>query len=183
MTADPRHRKVVILDRDGTIVVDKDYLDTPDGLEFLPGAAEALRCLYENGYRLVVVTNQSGIARGHLDLGTLERIHHRLRQMVAAAGAHLEGIYFCPHGPDQGCACRKPGTGLLEQAATELGFDLSAVIVVGDKESDVELGRRVGAPAVLISTTPPEHTAANLVATDLCNAARWILSRQAHMNR
>jgi D-glycero-D-manno-heptose 1,7-bisphosphate phosphatase len=182
MTADSHPGRVVILDRDGTIVVDKDYLDDPAGLVFLPGAAEALRWLWERGFRLVVITNQSGVARGRFDLQRLEEIHRRLNEMVALAGARLEGIYFCPHGPDDGCPCRKPRTGLLEQAARELGFDLSSVIVVGDKESDIELGRRVGAPTILIADAnapAPGATAASFVVSDLCAAARVIATHNS----
>jgi D-glycero-D-manno-heptose 1,7-bisphosphate phosphatase len=177
MTADSHARRVVILDRDGTIVVDKDYLDDPAGLEFLPGAAEALQWLYARGFRLVVITNQSGIARGRFDLQRLGQIHRRLTEMVSLAGARLEGIYFCPHGPDDGCDCRKPATGLLEQAARELGFHMSSVVVVGDKESDVELGRRVGAPTILLSETQERQsrpTAASFVVSDLRQAAEVI---------
>lgn len=177
MTAASHPRKVVVLDRDGTIVVDRDYLDDPAGLSFLPGAAEGLQRLYANGLRLVVITNQSGVARGRFDLNRLAQIHSRFNEMVSLAGAHLEGIYFCPHGPDEGCACRKPATGLLEQAASQLGFELSSVIVIGDKESDIELGRRVGAPTILIradTATGPGATAADFVVSDLRQAARVI---------
>jgi D-glycero-D-manno-heptose 1,7-bisphosphate phosphatase len=176
MTPESHPRKVVILDRDGTIIVDRDYLDDPAGLSFLPGAAEALQWLHTHGFRLVVVTNQSGVARGRFGLERLALIHQRFAEMVALAGAHLEGIYFCPHGPDDGCDCRKPNTGLLEQAASELGFDLSSVIVVGDKESDIELGRRVFAPTILIAAaaTGRPETAADFVANDLREAARVI---------
>jgi D-glycero-D-manno-heptose 1,7-bisphosphate phosphatase len=168
----------VVLDRDGTLVVDRDYLDDPNGLEFLPGAAEALRRLQRLGYRLVVISNQSGVGRGRFSLERLQQINTRLRQMVLEAGAELAGIYCCPHRPDEGCDCRKPGTALLLQAARELGFDAKAAVVIGDKASDVELGRRVGAVTVLIRTDPeqeiPECAAADYVVKDLAAAARLI---------
>jgi D-glycero-D-manno-heptose 1,7-bisphosphate phosphatase len=178
MTADSHPRMVVVLDRDGTIVVDRDYLDDPAGLSFLPGAAEGLQWLHANGYRLVVVTNQSGVARGRFDLQRLAQIHARFTEMVLQAGARLDGIYFCPHGPDDHCACRKPNTGLLEQAAGELGFELSAVFVVGDKESDIELGRRVSAPTILIAADEAHSptTAASFIVSDLRRAAQVIAS-------
>jgi D-glycero-D-manno-heptose 1,7-bisphosphate phosphatase len=114
---------VVILDRDGTIVIDRGYLDDPAGLEFLPAAAEGLRYLHQRGYRLVVITNQSGIGRGRFTAERLGEIHDRFNEMVRAAGAHIEAIYFFPHRPDDGCDCRKPGSALLLQAAAELGFE------------------------------------------------------------
>ncbi len=179
---------VVLLDRDGTIVVDRDYLADPDGLEFISGAAEGLRALHANGYRLVVVTNQSGVGRGLFSMARLELIHQRLHRMVRLAGAALAGIYFCPHRPDQHCACRKPETGLVTQAAAELSFNPAAAIVIGDKASDIELGRRVRATTILIRR--PANAAAggisngagrgaapagaDFIATGLDDAARLI---------
>jgi D-glycero-D-manno-heptose 1,7-bisphosphate phosphatase len=165
-------RKVIVLDRDGTIVVDRGYLDDPAGLAFLPGAAEGLRRLHAAGYQLVVITNQSGIGRGRFSTARLHEIHARFAEMVSEAGARLAGIYFCPHRPDEGCVCRKPEVGLVDAAAAELGFSNSAVIVVGDKASDVELGRRIGAPTVLISTDGAGD--ADFVAGDLMQAAQFI---------
>jgi D-glycero-D-manno-heptose 1,7-bisphosphate phosphatase len=176
-------RKTVILDRDGTIVVDRHYLNDPDGLSFLPGAANALRWLTEHDYRLVIITNQSGIGRGLLSVERLRQIHDRLDQMVLHAGARLDGIYFCPHRPDENCACRKPQTGLLIRAASELGFDMSSVIVIGDKDSDVELGQRVSAPTILIgnaevsaaSATVPDFTVRDLTqAVEVINSINSI---------
>jgi D-glycero-D-manno-heptose 1,7-bisphosphate phosphatase len=167
-------RKVVILDRDGTIVVDRGYLDDPAGLAFLPGAAEGLRRLHREGYQLVVITNQSGIGRGRFTTARLHEIHTRFAEMVSEAGAPLAGIYFCPHRPDDGCLCRKPELGLVKAAAVELGFSDSAVIVIGDKDSDVELGKRIGAPTVLISSTSEGAAGADFVASDLIQAAEFI---------
>ena len=131
--------KVVILDRDGTIVVDRGYLADPNGLEFIPGASEALRWLFECGYRLVVITNQSGVGRGLFSIEAVETMNARLYAMVEAIGAKLAKIYFCPHAPEANCACRKPNLALMDQAANELRFDPRASVVVGDKESDVEI--------------------------------------------
>jgi D-glycero-D-manno-heptose 1,7-bisphosphate phosphatase len=142
--------KVVVLDRDGTIVVDRHYLADPDDLELAPGAAVGLRRMSAMGFRLVVITNQSGIARGFFSLSRLEEIHQRLQQMLDAIGVDLNGIYFCPHGPTDGCECRKPKLGLMQQASRELGFDMSRSIVIGDQVSDVEFGQRAGALTMLI---------------------------------
>ncbi|HEY6458486.1 MAG TPA: HAD family hydrolase [Steroidobacteraceae bacterium] len=145
------HDRVIVLDRDGTLVIDREYLRDPAGLEFMPGAAEGLRRLHAMGYRLIVATNQSGIGRGLYSVERLHEIHHRLTEMVHAAGAHLSGIYYCPHTPQAGCACRKPAPGLLLQAAAELGFEPASAIVIGDKSTDIEFGRRVGATTILLA--------------------------------
>jgi D-glycero-D-manno-heptose 1,7-bisphosphate phosphatase len=140
----------VILDRDGTIVFDRGYLADPDGLEFLPRAAEGLRLLTAQGYRLVVVTNQSGVGRGLFPARCVPAMNARLEAMVREAGARLDGIYWCPHAPEEHCACRKPAQGLMLQAARDLGFDPAAAVVIGDKESDMEFGRRAGAATIRI---------------------------------
>jgi D-glycero-D-manno-heptose 1,7-bisphosphate phosphatase len=180
---------VVLLDRDGTIIVDRDYLDDPSGLEFTAGAADGLRSLHAQGYRLVVVTNQSGVGRGLFSLEQLEKIHRRLREMVRDAGAELSGIYFCPHRSEERCGCRKPETGLVTQAVADLEFDPATAIVIGDKASDVELGRRVGARTILIRPTAdavlaspsgrkiqenPAIDSPDFIATGLDDAARLI---------
>jgi D-glycero-D-manno-heptose 1,7-bisphosphate phosphatase len=144
--------KVVILDRDGTIVIDRTYLADPAGLEFLPGAAEGLRSMHTQGYRLVVISNQSGVGRGLFSLETLQKMNSRLMEMVRASGAHLERIYFCPHRPEDLCSCRKPATKLMMDAASDLDFEPSGAVVIGDKDSDVEFGRRVGATTMLVGS-------------------------------
>lgn len=172
------HATLIVLDRDGTVVVDRDYLDDPDELELLPGAAEGLRLLHQGGFRMIVVSNQSGVGRGLFSLRRLEEINARLLQMVRLAGADLEGIYCCPHQPEDGCACRKPGTELLLHAALDLGFDPKESIVIGDKASDIELGRRVGARTLLISADPDQKArlspSPDYVVADLAAAARLI---------
>jgi D-glycero-D-manno-heptose 1,7-bisphosphate phosphatase len=168
------NNKVVVLDRDGTIVVDRHYLADPDGLEFEPGAGRALRSMSDMGYRLVVVTNQSGLARGYFTVDQLEKIHARMRQMLNAEGVQIAGIYFCPHDPSDGCECRKPGLGLMRQAAEELRFDMSQSVVIGDKDSDIEMGRRAKALTMLIGAEPMVPSSSNgpdYVIKDLTEAA------------
>jgi D-glycero-D-manno-heptose 1,7-bisphosphate phosphatase len=143
--------KVVILDRDGTLVIDRGYLDDPAGLEFESGAAEGVRWLYSHGFRLVVISNQSGVGRGYFSLERLQAMNARLHAMVEEAGARLEGIYCCPHKPGVGCPCRKPALGLMNQAASELRFDPASAVVMGDKESDIEFGRNARAATILIA--------------------------------
>lgn len=171
-------RRFVALDRDGTLITERHYLSDPDQVELLPGAAEGLRQLRTIGLGLVVITNQSAIGRGLFDEARLEQIHQRLRELLAAEGVQLDGIYFCPHRPDEDCACRKPRTGLMELAARELGFDPAAAFVIGDKPCDIELGRNVGATTFLVRTGyGAQHegaTPADYVVDGLEEAARVI---------
>jgi D-glycero-D-manno-heptose 1,7-bisphosphate phosphatase len=170
--------QVVVLDRDGTIVIDRGYAHDPASLEFEPGAAEGLRNLYRAGCRLVVITNQSGVGRGLFPLERVHEMNTRLEAMVEEAGARLEKIYFCPHVPEAGCMCRKPNQGLLMAAAAELRFDPAAAIVIGDKESDIEFGRHAGAKTILIAAERPSpggRIHADFVAPDLSAAARELL--------
>jgi D-glycero-D-manno-heptose 1,7-bisphosphate phosphatase len=109
-----------------------------------------LRELQQLGFGLIITTNQSGVARGLFDLAQLERIHERLQRSLASEGVQLDGLYVCPHHPDDQCACRKPRLGLLEKAVSELGFSLAESIVIGDKPCDVDMGRAAGAMTVLV---------------------------------
>jgi len=154
-------KRFVLLDRDGTIVVDRGYLSDPDELELIRGAGPALARLREQGLGLVIVSNQSGIGRGFLDEVDLERIHTKLAELLASDGTALDGIYCCPHLPTARCACRKPETALVARAAAEHGFDPAESFVVGDKACDIELGRRVGATTILVRTGYGEEAAAD----------------------
>jgi D-glycero-D-manno-heptose 1,7-bisphosphate phosphatase len=148
-TAGPRP---LILDRDGTIVIDRQYLDDPEQLCFLPGAAEALQAFTRKGHRIIVITNQSGVGRGRFSLERMHEINERFVAMVAAIGGKIDAVYSCPHDPAADCSCRKPKPALLLQAARQFGFEPDRSIVMGDKSTDVELGRRVGATTLLISS-------------------------------
>lgn len=148
----PPPRRFVLLDRDGTVNVEVDYLSDPDQLVLYPGVGAALQRLRQLGFGLVVVTNQSGVARGYFDLATVERVHERLHNLLAAEGVRLDGVFICPHGPDDACACRKPLPGMVEQAARELQFDPRQAFVVGDKAVDVDLAAAVGATGILVRT-------------------------------
>lgn len=145
-------RRFVVLDRDGTLNVERSYLSRVEEVELLPRAAEGLRRMRQLGLGLVVLTNQSAVGRGFFDLARLGEIHARLRELLRAEQVEVDGIYVCPHAPEQGCACRKPRLGLLERAAAELGFVPREVFVVGDKACDIELGRAAGATAILVRT-------------------------------
>jgi len=142
----------VALDRDGTIIQEHHYLSNPEEVELIPGAAEGLSKMQAIGLALVVVTNQSGINRGYFDLGRLKLIHQRLGELLSIEGVHLSGVYFCPHRPEDGCRCRKPETGMLESAAQDLDLNPLECVVIGDKASDIEMGRRIGATTLLVRT-------------------------------
>jgi D-glycero-D-manno-heptose 1,7-bisphosphate phosphatase len=145
-------RRFVLLDRDGTIIIEREYLSDPQQVELVPGASEALRRLRQIGLGLAVITNQSGVGRGYCDADRVALVHERMCALLAAEGAHLDGIYVCPHTPEDGCSCRKPNPGLAEMAAKDLGFDLGAVFVIGDKRSDIEMGQRLRATTILVRT-------------------------------
>ncbi len=152
-------RPCVFLDRDGTLHEDVDYLRDPAQLQLFAGAADALVRLREAGFALIVVTNQSGIARGYLSEDDLGRIHAELERQLAAGGSHLDGIYFSPFHPSVGdppyrrsSDCRKPEPGMLLRAAREHSLDLGASWIIGDTERDLEAGTRVGCRAVLVAT-------------------------------
>jgi D-glycero-D-manno-heptose 1,7-bisphosphate phosphatase len=169
-----------MLDRDGTLIVNRHYLREPEQVEFLPGAIEGLKAMQAQGCALVVITNQSGVARGLLTLADLEAIHERQRQLLAEHGLQLDGVYYCPHGPDDDCNCRKPKTGLAVRAARELGLALAESYVVGDRDIDLQLGRAVGATTVLVRTGYGAETElqnpelADHVVDDLAGLARVI---------
>lgn len=179
-SVDRTGRRAVFLDRDGTLIEERHYLHEPDEVVLLPGAIEGLRRLRDLGLALVVVTNQSGIGRGYYDADALSRVHTRLIGLLAAEGVRLDGLYACPHTPEDGCACRKPRPGLVEQARRELGLAPAGSFVIGDKACDIVLGQAIGAVTVLVTTGYGAQTVANgscrpdYVAADLGAAARII---------
>ena len=126
-------KRYVILDRDGTIMLDKHYLADPAGVELEHGAVQGLKRLKKLGLGLVLVTNQSGLNRGYFGAESVEAIHGRLRELLAPHGVDFDGVYLCPHTPEEDCSFRKPRPGLIEQAAAELGFDPAECFVIGDK--------------------------------------------------
>ena len=185
-------KRAVFLDRDGNVCEDVGYLGDPSKLVVFPYAAEAVRRLNESSMLAILVTNQSGVARGHFGEDAVLRVHDRLERELARGGARLDGIYYCPHHPTigqppyrQSCECRKPRPGMLVRAAADHDIDLSQSFVVGDKYSDVRLAHAAGARAVLVRTgygrgeweydratwpRQPEH-----VAETLEDAVEWIL--------
>ena len=186
MSREAKKAPAIFLDRDGTLIRDVGYLYRQDQVELLPRVAQAIRLLRRQGFLLVVVTNQSAVARGRLTEEELGRIHDALNARLAQDGAHLDGIYYCPHHPTEGvgpyhveCDCRKPNTGMIVKAVSDLGLDPSSSYVVGDKTSDMELAERIGAKGVRIArelaaggdSPAPKHA----VVADLWQAAEWIV--------
>lgn len=178
-------KRYVLLDRDGTLIEEKHYLSRPDQVVLLPGAGRGLRSLAENGFGLVLVTNQSGIARGYFDSAALESVHAVLIAMLEKEGVALDGIFVCPHRPEDGCACRKPLPGLALEACGKLGFDPAAAVVVGDKACDVDLGRNISAATVLVQTghgsgqSAGTRESADCVVPSIAEACSAILRWQA----
>lgn len=154
-------RPAVFLDRDGTLIEDRHYLRDPAGVVLVPGVADAVARLNARGVPVVVVTNQSGIARGLLTEADYARVHARLVELLAGAGARVDAAYHCPHHPDVdgACDCRKPGPALYERAAAELGLDLSRSLYVGDRWRDVAPALRAGGTGVLVPSpdTPADE--------------------------
>lgn len=189
-------RPVVFVDRDGTLIEERGYLAEPDGVRLLAGAASALARLREAGWAVVVLSNQSGVARGYFGLAAVERVHRRLRELLAEAGATIDGIYYCPHLPAAAgspfggvCLCRKPYPGMAIEAASVLDLDLARAMVVGDKHDDMGLANQLGVPGVLVRTGfgrdsefrlgRPGAPKAAMVVPNLETAVDWILTRRA----
>lgn len=153
--------KLIILDRDGVINEDSDdYIKSPDEFIPIPGSLEAIARLNHAGYLVVVATNQSGIARGYFNMETLMQIHDKLKRLLSAYGGHIDGIFFCPHGPEDHCHCRKPQPGLYEEIAQRLDSDLVDVPAVGDSLRDLQAAQLVGATPILVRTGKGERTLA-----------------------
>ena len=175
----------VFLDRDCTLNEERGYINHLSRFELLPQAIPAIRRLNAAGLKVVVITNQSGEARGYFPPSLVDEVHASLQAQLAAGGAHLDGIYACLHGPEEGCACRKPQPALMLQAARDLNLDLSRSYTVGDRYRDVETGANAGVKGILVLTgyglgeyeylggqqrVQPVH-----VALDLLDAVEWIL--------
>lgn len=151
--------RLIILDRDGVINHDsEDYVKSPEEWTPIPGSLEAIARLHRAGYAIIVATNQSGIGRGLLSMHTLARIHTRMLDAVRKHGGEIDGIFFCPHRPEDGCECRKPLPGLLNEVAERLKMNLNGVYVVGDSEHDIIAARAVMASPVLVRTGKGRQT-------------------------
>ena len=143
---------LVLIDRDGTINVERHYLSSPEQVELFPRSADGIKLLRSLGLTVVVVTNQSAIGRGLFDLKTLDAIHERLKALLHEEGATVDAIYFCPHTPEDVCNCRKPKAAMAEQAAKEFNANLSQSFLIGDNVCDIELGKNVSATTIVVRT-------------------------------
>jgi histidinol-phosphate phosphatase family protein len=173
-------RPAVFLDRDGTIIEDKRFLGDPAGVELLPTVVEALKLLEARGFARIIVSNQSGIARGHFDDATVVRVNAEIARRLAEAGASVDAWYWCPHY-DDGCTCRKPAPGMIERALREHPLTLAGAAVVGDRDLDVLLGQRAGLPGILVPSAlyPSPGPEPDYRAATLLDAANWIVTRGA----
>lgn len=168
----------VFLDRDGTLIEDTGYIKDPSSVRLLPTVAEALRRFEAAGFLRIVITNQSGIARGLLDENDVRKVERRLVSLLAQSGASVNATYLCPHF-ESGCLCRKPLPGLILTAAAEHAIDLSRSVMIGDRSIDIEAGHAAGIPAVLVTTGPYAYQGAppDATAPTLIEAAEWVLAR------
>ncbi len=186
-------KPAVFLDRDGTLIEDVGYLDRLDRIALFPWTVDAIRALNRGGFIVVVITNQSGVARGFFTEAFVEETHRHLAAQLAAGGARIDAYYYCPHHPDgtvaayrRQCECRKPASGLVDRAVRELDLDPARSFVVGDKWLDVELARAAGARGILVRTgtgaaeeaRPRPGVSADVIVDNLAGAASWILLNQ-----
>jgi len=176
--------RYVLLDRDGVINHDSDeFVKSPEQWLPIEGSLEAIALFNEHGYKVVVITNQSGVARGLFDIATLEKIHAKMQRMAEQKGGKIDAIYFCPHGPDDNCNCRKPKPGLLEAFAADNNVGLNGMVVIGDSLRDLQAAQAVGASPILVKTgkgrqTLTENPNLNIpVFENLYDAAKHITSR------
>ena len=176
-----RQRLIAFVDRDGVINRRLDLgVRTPAELELLPGALEALAMLARHDARVIVVTNQANVGRGFLPLERLHEIHAALLDMIRAAGGRVEAVYVCPHAPEDGCRCRKPAPGMLQRAASDLGFAMRRAYMIGDQPTDVEAAHRAGCRAVLVGSDDGiSQCRPHLRAASLLEAAHQLLTRSA----
>ncbi len=174
-------RRAVFLDRDGTIAKDVHYCRTVDDFVLLPGAPQAIRLLNESGFKTIVITNQSGVARGYFSEETLSDIHRKMTSDLGKHGARLDAIYYCPHHPDDNCECRKPRPGLLLKAADHMGITPALSYMIGDNLSDVEAGRSAGCRTIWLTADSgerqfvPQHQSPDHTAQNLFEAVTWLV--------
>lgn len=186
----------VFIDRDGTISEEIGYVNHPDRYSLLPRSAEAIKLINDMGLKAVVVTNQAGVARGYFPEWMIKKVHDRLEELLEEKGARLDAIYYCPHHPTAGeppyradCDCRKPRTGMIDTASSDMNIDVKNSYMIGDKITDVEFGHRVGAKGIFVKTgygrgelelfgdswtTKPDY-----IAEDLLDAVSWIKAEEA----
>ena len=142
--------RAVFIDRDGTINVNYGYINNPNDFKMYPSVAKGIKLLKKNGFKIIIITNQSGISRGYFSEKSLEEIHEKMKKELSKEDAKVDAIYYCPHHPDEKCNCRKPKPGMLETAIKDFDIDIENSYIIGDRMLDVEAGRAVGCKTVLV---------------------------------
>jgi D-glycero-D-manno-heptose 1,7-bisphosphate phosphatase len=177
--------RYILVDRDGVINYDSDdYIKSPEEWQPIEGSLEAIALLNRHGYKVAVITNQSGLQRGLFDQAALDKIHAKMHRLAAEKGGEIDCIYFCPHGPDDGCACRKPKPGLLELFAVDKQVSLQGMPFIGDALRDIQTAQAVGASPILVKTGKGKKTLIDNpdlnipVFDNLYDAAKYLVSRQ-----
>jgi D-glycero-D-manno-heptose 1,7-bisphosphate phosphatase len=176
--------RAVIMDRDGTLFRDSHYLSDPSKIEIYQGVMPALRKLKKHGWKLLIGTNQSGIGRGYFPESTVNKIHKKFLSLAAKSSVSIDGIFLCPHRPDEKCRCRKPKPGMLRDAERKFNLDLKRCVVIGDKQCDVDWGRAAGARSILVLTgygrkaSARTRRRASAVSKSLAHAADWIIKHE-----
>jgi D-glycero-D-manno-heptose 1,7-bisphosphate phosphatase len=181
----------IILDRDGVINYEtEEYIKTPEEWLAIPGSLDAIAQLNRHGYRVLVATNQSGIARGYYDLHMLDMIHEKMMHELAAVGGYIDEIFFCPHHPDEKCLCRKPKPGMLYQIEEKYPIDLTQTYFIGDSFRDIQAAQTVGCIPILVQTGKGKQALENypellnvLTFTDLAQAVEYVISKQRKYDR
>jgi D-glycero-D-manno-heptose 1,7-bisphosphate phosphatase len=178
--------KAVFLDRDGTIIEDVGHIDSYDKIRFMPRVSEAISLLNKNGFKVVVVSNQAGVAKGLYTEDTVKEINFMIQHVLAKCGAKIDEFYYCPHHKDgivekykKDCYCRKPRTGMLRQAAKDLKIKLNKSFMIGDKACDIEAGHKAGCKTIMLATKNPKNKeeisiSPNHISVDLYGAAKLI---------
>ena len=182
-------KPAVFLDRDGTINEQMGYINHLSRFVMIPGAGEAIRLLNENGFLAIVVSNQSGVGRGYFPIEFVDKVHTYMAGLLEKEGAKFDGIFICPHHPDEGCDCRKPKTGLIRQACEAFHIDMENSYVVGDRCSDLEFADRANLKGILVTTgyglgeiefiLPASPVKPLHIANDMLDAVKWIINNKA----
>jgi D-glycero-D-manno-heptose 1,7-bisphosphate phosphatase len=171
--------RAVFLDRDGTLMVDVGYPRDPEDVRLLPGVVDGLTACRDAGFRLAIISNQSGVGRGYFGADAVAAVHHRLLELLEHEGIRIDDAQYCLHAPEEHCTCRKPSPLMIQRSAVQLGADLAASFMVGDKPSDVEAGRRAGCRSILLRPTAGNAaTGSEWVADSWPEVVRIILGTQ-----
>ena len=179
------HNRFVILDRDGTIILEtQEYITKPEQISFLPGSIDGMKKIYDAGFNIIIITNQSVVGRGIISKKQLEKIHKSINQTLLEKKIKIKGIFYCPHKPNFGCLCRKPKIELVTKAAKDLNFNTESSFVVGDQETDINLAKKIQSTSILVLTGQGKKFEKKMkdkvdyIASNLSEAADLIINHQ-----